>query len=149
MGNAHSLTTIVPPILDRAGVGSVAVDESFVNQIYEGLGPRINCNCNFSRFSVSELLAVNTLAGAERRVVGQISIAVDSIRRRNAVGVSIGGDTEYDLVRGDTGTDPSVNGLEGGTVRNLGTSVIQRSVGTDTRGSPWTLQSGLSDVLLV
>ena len=122
-------------------MGSVAVDESLVNQICEGLGPRIGCNCNFSGFSVSKLLAGNTLVGAERGVIGQISIAVDSIGRRNTVGVSIGGDAKHDLVRGDSGTDPSVNGLDGGAIRNLGTSVIQRSVRTDTRGSPWALQT--------
>jgi len=139
MGNAHSLTAIVPLILDRAGVGSVTVKESFVNQIYEVLGPRISGSCNFREFSVSELQAANVLAGAERRVVGQISIAVDSVGRRNTVGVSVSGDAEHELIQGDSGTEPGVNCLEGGAIWNLGTSVVQRSVGTDARGSPWSL----------
>ena len=149
MGNAHSLTAIVPLILDRAGVRSVTVEESFVNQIYEGLGSRISGNRHLSKFSVSELHAANILVGAERRVVDQISITVDSVGRRNTVGVSIGRDAEYDLIRGDSGTDPSVDRLEGGAIRNFGTNIVQRSVGTDARGSPWTLQSGLSGGLFV
>jgi len=149
MGNAHSLTAIVPPILDRVGVGSVTVEESFVNQICEGLAPCISGNCNFSNSPASQLLAANLLAGAERRVIGQISITVNSVGRRDTVDVSKGGDAEHDLIRGDSGTDPSVDCLEGRAIRNLGTNVIQRSVGTDASGSPWSLQSVLSDVFLV
>jgi len=82
MEAAHGLTAIVPPILDTAGVGSINVEESLVNQIYEILSPRISGNLGF-KFSVSELLVArgDILAGAERRVVDQISIAVDSVGR--------------------------------------------------------------------
>ena len=64
--------------------------------------------------------------------------------------MTIGGNAQHDLVRRETGSDPSLDGPGGGASLNLRTSVIQRSVGADTRGgSPLTLQNRLSGVFLV
>jgi len=75
-------------------------------------------------------------------VIGQISGAVNGVGRRYGVGVAIGWNAQHDLVRGETGSDPCLDGLGAGAGWNLGTRVIQRSVGTDTRGSrPLTLEN--------
>lgn len=140
----YSLTAFVELILDSAGGGPIFIEESFGDQICESLAIRFE-------FWVSALIgSVGNSVLGERRVIGQISGAVNSVGRCDNVGVAIGWNAQHDLVRGETGSDPCLDGLGAGASLNLGARVIQRGVGTDTRGSgPLTLRNQLSDVSLV
>ena len=131
-------------MLDSAGGGSIVVEESFGDQNREILGVRLE-------FWVSALIgAVGNSVLSERREIFQISGAVNGVGRRYGVGVAVGGNTQHDLVRGETGSDPCLDGLGAGAGLNLRTRIIQGSVGTDTRGSsPLALENELSDVFLV
>ena len=58
------------------------------------------------------------------------------------------GNTKCDLVRRETGGNPSLDGLGGEASLEGRARVIQRSVGTDF-GTPLTLWNKLSDMFLV
>jgi hypothetical protein len=60
--------------------------------------------------------------------------------------VAISGDTQNDLVRGEAGIRPCLDGLDARTSRGLGARVIQRSIGTSTRfTTPLTLKDESSN----
>jgi hypothetical protein len=134
--NAYGLTATVEPRFHSAGGGSIVIEESFANQSSKVLDVRLSF-----RVSTSIHTASSRVLG-ERRTGSQISRAVDGIGRRNDKGVAIGGNTKDDLARRETGISPSFDGLGRGASLDVGTGVIQRSVGTDARvGSPLTLQN--------
>lgn len=61
--------------------------------------------------------------------------------------MAVAGNAQHELARGETGSNPSLNGLCGGTAARISrTRVIQRRIGANTRG-PLTLQDELSDML--
>lgn len=137
----YSLTAVVELIFDSVGGSSIILEISFANQSGEVHYVR-------SGFRVSAL--INTAGSrvlGKRRVRSQISGAVYGTGRGNRKGVTIAGNAKHDLVRGETSSGPSLNGLGGGAGLEVRARVIQGSVGTDTRG-PLTLRSELSDVLL-
>ena len=134
--NTYSLTAVVEHRFHSAGGGSIVVEEPVANQ---------SSKVHDVRFSlrISALIhgATSRVLG-ERRMGGQVSRAVDSIGRRNGIGVAISGNAEHNLFCGETCINPSLDGLGRGANLDGRTRVIQRSVGTDTRvGGPLTLQN--------
>lgn len=141
--DAYSLTAVVEQIFHSAGGGSIVVEDSLANQTRKVQDVRLS-------FRVSALIyAASSRVLGERRMGSQVSRAVDSIGRGNIIGVAIGGNAKHDLVRRETGSTPSLNGLGRRASLDVRTRVGQRSVGTDARvGSPLTLQNKSSDMLL-
>jgi len=123
-------------MFDSAGGGSVILQESLAYQRSEGLGARLS-------YRVAAFIGtVSIRVLGKSRVGDPIPRAIDGIGRRNVIGLAICGDAKHDLVRRETSIEPGLDSLGGGAGLKIRTSVIQRSVGPDTRvTSPLTLQN--------
>lgn len=132
---AYSLTALIETVFHSIGRCSVVLEESFANQSGKVHDVRHS-------FWISALIhgARRGILG-ELRVGSQISRAIDGIGRRNGKAVAIGGNAKGYLGRRELGPGPSLNGLGRRTSLDCRTRVIQRSVGTDTRGRELTLRN--------
>lgn len=141
--DTYSLTAVVEEIFHSAGGSSIVVEDSLADQSRKVQDVRLS-------FRVSALIhAASSRVLGERRMGSQVSRAVDSIGRRNRIGVAIGGNAKHHLVQREAGAIPSLNGVGRGASLDIGTRVSQRSIGADARvGTPLTLQNKLSDMLL-
>lgn len=115
---AYSLAAAVELVLDPIGSSPVTVEDSFTDHgsksdgVYNGLlGTALINGAGERRLS-------------ERWVVGHVSGAVYSVGSGDIVGVTVGGDSEQDLVRGDAGGRPGLDSLDSGANLNLGARVI-------------------------
>lgn len=124
--NIGSLTAAVESVLDVIGSSPVAVEDSFADHGSESEGV-------YNGFWGAALVdGVGEGRLGERWVVSNISRAVYGVGGGDVVGVAIGGNSEQDLVRGETGGRPGLDSLDPGASLNLGARVIQRRVGTNT-----------------
>ena len=139
---ADRLAALVELGFHSAGRGSIVIEESATDHSGEGQGVHRG-------FRVSALInGTGRRVLGESRVGSQVSRTADGIGRSDGKGVAIAGNTKGNLVRRETGGDPSLDSLGGGASLEGRARVIQRSVGTDA-STPLTLWYKLLDMLSV
>lgn len=121
-----SLTAAVESILDAIGSSPVTVKDSFADHGSE------SDDVHSGLWGTALIDGAGERRLGERWVVSNVSRAVYGVGGGDIVGVAVSGNSEQDLVRGDTGGRPGLDSLDRGANLNLGARVIQRSVGTNT-----------------
>lgn len=100
------MAAAVKSVGDSASGGAILVKESLSDHVREGEDVHHG-------FHVSTLIeGTRARSGSERRVIDQISRAVKGIGCGDVEGVAVGGNTKYDLLRRETGSNPSIDSLD-------------------------------------